>query len=246
MSSSKINFKRRLAAEALRRYFAAEPSVKWEDLLGLPNIRPRKSTRIKLFLKHQREQINQAIIDVVYRHLPRDQQTFLCLKYEKNYSITQISFLLHVSPAQICLWRVSLLDNIGNLFVYNFADIAADVFSLPTFAILLFAIDQQIVYLMAKGSKIRDDEMLAVLKIKQEMIEEAYCRALQVLSSRDTSTPTRILKSRITYGALPLTELADICHCSDARVCQVLNEYRRSLHASYKNIIRHGLARRAR
>ena len=138
--------------------------MNWEDLLGLPNIRPRKSTRIKLFLKHQREQINQAIIDVVYRHLPHDQQTFLCLKYEKNYSITQISFLLHVSPAQICLWRVSLLDNIGNLFVYNFADIAADVFSLPTFAILLFAIDQQIVYLMAKGSKIRDDEMLAVLR----------------------------------------------------------------------------------
>ena len=122
MSSSKINFKRRLAAEALRRYFAAEPSVNLEDMLGLPNIRPRKSTRIKLFLKHQREQINQAIIDVVYRHLPRDQQTFLCLKYEKNYSITQISFLLHVSPAQICLWRVSLLDNIGNLFVYNFAE----------------------------------------------------------------------------------------------------------------------------
>lgn len=243
MSSSKINFKRRLAAEALRRYFAAEPNVQLDDMLALPKVRLRKSTRIKLFLKHQREQINQAIIDVVYRHLPRDQQTFLCLKYEKNYSITQISFLLHVSPAQICLWRVSLLDNIGNLFVYNFA---ADVFSLQTFAILLFAVDQQIVYLMAKGGKIRDDEMLAVLQIKQEMIEEAYCRALQVLSSRDTSTPTQILKSRITYGALPLTELADICHCSDARVCQVLNEYRRSLHASYKNIIRHGLARRVR
>ena len=81
--------------------------------------------------------------------------------------------------------------------------------------------------------------MLQLLKTRQELLELAYVRLRNVLEAPPIDTTTIVLQKRIRCGSnLSAMILADECHCSRARVSQILSQYEIELQNEQKEFLK--------
>ena len=107
-----------LAEQAVRAYFGNDDKnlqarmaefCRYEDS---PNL-------YRIFLRIQREQINNAIVEVVLRSLPVIKQRFIRYRYSEEMTYLQIESRLHASSKMLNDWNKAILAEVEIMLFYS-------------------------------------------------------------------------------------------------------------------------------
>lgn len=229
-SKYKLELGRSLAEHVLKKFYTTDQEQQKElQSLCLDNL--SNSNMAKIYLKIQREQLNNIVVHSVLEDLPMEKRKFIEMKYKQKFSLVKIAMMLQVSKGQLALWNIDILTNIENMLFYRLS--SKDYFNVQKILSMLYILNQQITYLETNCAGLIQSSSFNYLLEKQKEYLKVYQVISSCIESDDNTKVTKVVQARAMLGAVPTTVLAERGGCSIARVSAILKNY----HEIIQNLI---------
>lgn len=221
-SKNKLELGRNLAEHALKKFYTTDQEQQ-KELKSLCSENLSNSNMAKIYLKIQREQLNNIVVHSVLEDLPLEKRKYIEMKYKQKFSMVKIAMTLQVSKGQLALWNIDILTNIENMLFYRLS--SKDFFNVQKILSMLYILDQQITYLETKCEGLIQNSSFNYLLEKQKEYLKAYQKISSYIESDDATKMTKVIQARAVLGAVPAAVLAERGGCSIARVSAILKSY---------------------
>lgn len=225
MAKLKIELGKKIAINALKKYFLKDGNKESEEneIMEACLSQMSKINLKKIFLKIQKEKLNQIIIRSALEDMPEDKRKFIEMKYKQKFSCVKIAMNLGVSYAQLNIWQSDILQFIENMLFYKL-DIK-EIYSQRKMLSMMYVLDEQISYLETNCSEIVNRDCLNVLVEKRYKYQQAYMQLSKYIESEELSTVVKVIKARSKLGSVSVSTIANEVGCSSGRVSKILKEY---------------------
>jgi hypothetical protein len=183
----------------------------------------------RFYLRLQKIEINQIIVDTVLNELSAEKRHFIKLKYKNNETFICISMKLNISVAQLNVWNKNILKEINNFMLYTLT--AKDVFSKVKILNMIHILDVRIDFFEENFTDNKDEidfvnkRWLHALTMLRQQYRQLFNILEDFTVRRTESIGNNIIAMKIQYPIDNPSELAHKCHISVAAVSRHLKQF---------------------
>ncbi|WP_333594544.1 hypothetical protein [Anaerospora hongkongensis] len=224
------SFGKSLATHALLMYFKSNeiPKIKTEieqfeiehgDIGQRPFIK-------KLYLKLQKNELNNIMIRSVLLGLPDLKRKFVEEKYKSEKTWTAMSLNLHTSKPQLNIWHNEIIQTIANSMKYKID--TESIFCREKIVNMILLLEQQIEMLEKNYAELVDPEIVAMLASKKRRYADLH-NDINTRIENAIDGEKKILLIKMEMNHASLQQISQLCDVTEGWVSRCLSNYRRAL-----------------